>query len=182
MTINQAKGKMGARKKVGEIIEEYKERTKNDTPKKIKDLDIKTVGSYTKFGPPVGYFTSPRTVPIDSERFVVDTSSDQIERKPQINETKNINKKFERKNMYKNIEMSSGNDIIYGIDEIGSIYGLYGRDSEIYNAMAEGKVVSSMIEESMKKNLEAGNDEIAKREESLLARCLKREKEKGFEL
>ena len=150
--------------------------------KKIEGLDIKTIGSYTKFGPPEGNFTSPRTVPIDLERFVKEASFVEIEREFQINEPKNINKKFERENMYKNIEMSSGDDIIYGIDEIGSIYGLYGRNSEIYNAMAEGKVVSGLIKESLQEHQQAGKIEIAKREESLLARCLQREKEKGFSL
>ncbi len=138
--------KRKTRKKVREILEEYQERTKNDPPKKIEGLDIKTVGSYAKFGPPVGIFTNPRTKEID------------------------------RENLYKKIEMTSGDDIIYGIDEIGSIYGLYGKDSEIYNAMAEGKVVSGMIKESLEENRQAGNLEIAKREESLLARCLQREK------
>ncbi len=97
-------------------------------------------------------------------------------------EDSKINQKYKRKPFdYSKLEMSkSGDKIIYGMDEIGPIYGLYGRDSEIYNAMAEGKVVSGMIEESMKKNQEVGNDEIAQREASLLARCLKREKEKGI--
>ena len=92
-----------------------------------------------------------------------------------------MNKKNERKPFdYSKIEMKNGDHIIYGIDEIGPIYGLYGKDSEIYTAMAEGKVVSGMIKESMNKNKEAGNLEVAKREESLLARCLEREKEKGY--
>ena len=172
--------KKEARKKVREILEEYQARIKNNPPKKIEGMDIKTIGSYTKFGPPEGNFTSPRTVPIDLERFVEETSSDEIEQELQINKTKNINKKFERENMYKKIEMSSGNDIIYGIDEIGSIYGLYGRNSEIYNAMAEGKVVSGMIKESLQEHQQAGEIEIAKREESLLVRCLAREREKGL--
>lgn len=91
------------------------------------------------------------------------------------------NPKYERNSVdYSKVEMTNGDHIIYGIDEIGSILGLYGKDSEIYNAMAEGKVVSPMVEKSMKKNKEIGNEEIAKREESLLARCLKREKEQGL--
>ena len=183
--------KMEARKKVREIVEEYQERTKNDPPKKIEGLDIKTVGSRDVFGPPEGNFTSPRTVAIDSERFVreVCTGIVQNERELRKNETKNINKeidckncqKYERKTFdYSKIEMSNGDHVIYGIDEIGSIYGLYGKDSEIYNAMAEGKVVSGLIKESLQEHQQSGDIDIAKREESLLARCLRREQEKGL--
>lgn len=142
--------KKEARKKVREILEEYQKRTKNDPPKKIEGLDIKNCGSYAKFGPPVGAFANPRTKEID------------------------------RENMYKKIEKSAGDDIIYGIDEICSIYGLYGKNSEIYNAMAEGKAVSELIKESLQEHQQAGEIEIAKREESLLARCLRREQEKGL--
>ena len=84
---------------------------------------------------------------------------------------------------YSKIEMTkNGDKIIYGMDEIGPIFELYGKGSEIYNAMAEGKVVSGMIEKSIKKNQEAGNNEIVKREESLLARCLIREREYGINI
>ncbi len=94
------------------------------------------------------------------------------------------NKKCERKPFdYSKIEMSkNGDKIIYGIDEICSIYGLYGKDSEIYNAMAEGKIVSGMIEESIKKHKEAGDLEIVKREEVLLSLCLEKEKCRQEEL
>lgn len=82
---------------------------------------------------------------------------------------------------YSKIEMSeNGDKIIYGIDEIGPIFELYGKDSEIYNAMAEGKTVSGMIKDSIKKNQEIGNNEIVEREKSLLTRCLEREKEQGL--
>ena len=146
--------KMKTRKKVRDIVEEYQERTKNNPPKKIKDLDVKVVSSHVKPGPPVGAIKNPR-------------AGIWFERKP-----------FD----YSQVEMSNGDHIIYGIDEIGPIFELYGKNSEIYNAMADGKVVSGMIEESMKKNQEAGNTDIVKREESLLARCLKREQEKGLSL
>ncbi len=144
--------KMEARKSVRETFEKYKERTKNNPPKKIKDLDVKVVSSHIEAGPPVGANEKPR-------------GGIMFEGKP-----------FD----YSKVEMSNGDKIIYGIDEIGSIYGLYGRDSEIYNAMAEGKVVSPMIEKSMKEHQQAGEIEIVKREESLLVRCLIREQEKGL--
>lgn len=83
---------------------------------------------------------------------------------------------------YSKVEMTKGDQIIYGFDEIGPIFEIYGKDSEIYNAMADGKVVSGMIEKSMKKNQEAGNNEIVKREETLLARCLIREREYGINI
>lgn len=145
--------KMKARKKVREIVEEYQERTKNYSPKKIKDLDVKVVSSHVEAGPPpVGAIKNPR-------------AGIWFERKP-----------FD----YSQVEMSNGDHIIYGIDEIGSIYGLYGKDSEIYNAMAEGKAVSGLIEESMREHQQIGQIEIARREENLLAKCLKREQEKGL--
>ncbi|MBQ8615818.1 MAG: hypothetical protein IJ415_04555 [Clostridia bacterium] len=190
--------KMKARKKVREIVEEYQERTKNERPKKIEGLDIKTVGSHAEFGPPEGNFTSPRTVAIDSERFVREVCAagiDENERELRINEHKNINKVIDRKYRqkyemkepvgnidYSKIEMSNGDHIIYGIDEIGPIFELYGKNSEIYNAMTEGKVVSGLIKESLQVHQQAGEIEIAKREESLLARCLRREQEKGLSL
>ena len=152
--ISHSKEKMEARKNIRETFDAYQERTKNNPPKKIKDLDVKVVSFHIKAGPPVGAIKNPRT-------------GIWIEREPLD---------------YSKVEMTNGDKIIYGIDEIGSILGLYGKDSEIYNAMAEGKVVSPMVEESMKKNQEEGNEEIAKREESLLARCLKREQEKGLDV
>ena len=48
--------------------------------------------------------------------------------------------------------------------------------------MAEGQVVSGMIEESIKKHKEAGDLEIAKREEVLLSLCLEKEKWRQEEL
>ena len=40
---------------------------------------------------------------------------------------------------------------VYGIDEIGLILEYYGKDSEIYKAMANGENVSKLIEEFIKK-------------------------------
>ena len=98
-----------AKRRKRETFKEYQERTKNDPPKKIKDLikdsDIKTVGSHVEFGPPVGIFIDPRTGEIDSERFVREVCAGivQIERKLRKNEPKNINKEIDRENMYKKI-------------------------------------------------------------------------------
>ena len=81
------------------------------------------------------------------------------------------------------IEKSENADgIIYGTDEICLILGIYGKYSEIYNAMAEGKVVSGMIKESIERHKQAGDLETAKREKVLLDLCLERESWKLAEL
>lgn len=72
--------------------------------------------------------------------------------------------------------------IIYGTDEICLILGIYGKYSDIYNAMTEGKVVSGMIKESIEKHKQAGDFETAKREKVLLDLCLERESWKLAEL
>lgn len=59
---------------------------------------------------------------------------------------------------------------IYGMDEIGLIFSYYGRESDIYKAMANGENVSGLIEESIKKHLES-----AEKEKRLLAMCKERE-------
>ena len=66
-------------------------------------------------------------------------------------------------------EIKSG-QCIYGIDEIGLILSYYGKESEIYKAMANGENVSGLIEESIKKHLES-----IKKEKRLLAMCQERE-------
>ncbi len=78
---------------------------------------------------------------------------------------------------YSKIEVSANADkIIYGTDEMGLILEIYGKYSDIHNAMAEGKIVSGMIEKSMKRHKYTGDFETAKREETLLDLCLEREK------
>ena len=40
-------------------------------------------------------------------------------------------------------------DIIYGLDEMGLVLAYYGKDSAIYEAMASGKSISKMVEQSV---------------------------------
>ena len=60
---------------------------------------------------------------------------------------------------------------IYGIDEIGLIYAHFGKESEIYKAMANGNVVSDMIEKSIQEQMV----DIEKKKR-LLGMCKEREK------
>ena len=60
---------------------------------------------------------------------------------------------------------------IYGVDEIVLIYDYFGKESEIYKAMANGNAVSEMIEKSIQEQMT--NIENKKR---LLEMCKKREK------
>ena len=84
---------------------------------------------------------------------------------------------------YSKIEVSANADkIIYGTDEMCLILEIYGKYSAIHNAMAEGQIVSGMVEESIKKHKEAGDFETVKREEILLSLCLEREKWRQDEL
>lgn len=57
-------------------------------------------------------------------------------------------------------------ECFYGIDVISLVLSVYGKDSEVYKAMATGKNISSMIEESLKKNLQ-----IVETEKMLLHMC-----------
>ena len=59
---------------------------------------------------------------------------------------------------------------IYGVDEIGLIYSYFGENSAIYNAMASGKAVSGMIEESIKQQMAEIENQM-----KLLELCKKRE-------
>lgn len=67
-------------------------------------------------------------------------------------------------------EIKAG-ECIYGLDEIGLIFAHYGKDSEIYKAMANGQAVSSMIEQSIQKELES-----IENKKRLLKLCQERER------
>ena len=60
---------------------------------------------------------------------------------------------------------------IYGLDEIGLIYTHFGKESDIYKAMANGNAVSEMIEKSIQEQM--ADIENKKR---LLEMCKEREK------
>ena len=60
---------------------------------------------------------------------------------------------------------------IYGLDEIGLIYANFGKESEIYKAMADGKPVSKMIEEFIQEQVAD-----IERKKRLLEICKEREK------
>ena len=60
---------------------------------------------------------------------------------------------------------------IYGMDEISLIVSYYGKESDIYKAMANGENISGFIEESSKKHLET-----VEKEKRLLQMCKEREK------
>ena len=83
----------------------------------------------------------------------------------------------EMKKWLKDAEIIVGDGVVYHEYEVGTILGLYGRNSPIFNEMANGRAVSGLIEKSIKKNKIIGREDIVKIEESLLSRCLKREKE-----
>lgn len=40
-------------------------------------------------------------------------------------------------------------DVIYGLDELGLVLAYYGKNSSIYEAMAGGKSISKMVEQSI---------------------------------
>lgn len=61
-------------------------------------------------------------------------------------------------------------ECIYGSDEMVLILLLYGKDSEIHKAMANGQAVSNMVEQSIKEHLKT-----LEREKILLQRCKERE-------
>ena len=73
------------------------------------------------------------------------------------------------------IKMSACENLIYGIDEISLIVELYGVGSDIYKAVAEEKIVSAMIKESIEKHSKEGKLDLVKKEEKLLAMCLETE-------
>ena len=74
------------------------------------------------------------------------------------------------------IKMSVCENLIYGIDEISLIVELYGVGSDIYKAVAEEKIVSAMIKDSIDKNTKDGKVDLVKKEEKLLAMCLETER------
>lgn len=59
---------------------------------------------------------------------------------------------------------------IYGANEIGLIFSLYGPDSDIYKAMANGENVSGLIAKSIEKHLQGIQEE-----KRLLEMCKARE-------
>lgn len=73
------------------------------------------------------------------------------------------------------IKMSACENLIYGIEEIGLIVEIYGVGSDIYKAVAEEKIVSAMIKDSIDKHTKEGNLDLVKKEEKLLAMCLETE-------
>ena len=79
-----------------------------------------------------------------------------------------VKEKFER--TIRPSEIKPG-QCIYGIDEIGLIQAHFGKESEIYKAMANGNAVSEMIEKSIKDQM--ADIENKKR---LLEMCIKRER------
>lgn len=76
--------------------------------------------------------------------------------------------KFKR--VIKPFEIKPG-ECIYGVAEIGLVYGTYGKDSDIYKAMVNGKTISGRIEAEIKKELES-----IEHKKKLLKMCLEREK------
>ena len=76
-------------------------------------------------------------------------------------------KKFER--IIKPATVQPGQSI-YGADAMGLIFSYYGKESEIFKAMARGENVSDLIAESIKNHLET-----VEKEKRLLAMCKDRE-------
>lgn len=73
---------------------------------------------------------------------------------------------------YSDIPYVNGDKINYGIDEISLAIDIYGKESEIYNAMLQGKTVSRMIKDT----IYANDDKNSLAKILLMKRCIFREK------